>query len=106
MGVLGDEKLASAQQDLELWQSTAMTRGLEPLCCEERLGELGLGSPGKRELRADLTAAFQYSEGACQKDGDRDFIRVCCDRTRGKGFKLKEGRCSLDDYSLCCEIFA
>jgi len=69
-----------------------MTRGLEPLCCEERLGELGLLSLGKRGLRADLTAAFQYSEGACQKDGHRVFSRARCDRTRGKGFKLKEGR--------------
>jgi len=46
----------------------------------------------KRRLRGDLSAAFQYLKGACKKDGDRLFTRACCDRTRGNGFKLKEGR--------------
>jgi len=35
--------------------------------------------------------AFQYLTGAYKKDGDKLFSRACCDRTRGNGFKLKEG---------------
>jgi len=73
-----------------------MTRGLEPLCWKERLGELGLGSLQKSRHQGYLIVAFQYLKGAYKKDGDRVFSRACCDRTRGNGFKLKEGRFRLD----------
>jgi len=73
-----------------------MIRGLEPLCWEEGLGELGLLSLEKRTLRGDLIAAFQYLKEACKKDEDRLFSRACCNRARGNGFKLKEGRFRLD----------
>jgi len=46
-------------------------------------------------LQGDLIVAFQYlMEG--YKKGDRLFSRVCCDRTRGNGFKLEKGRFRLD----------
>jgi len=60
-----------------------MIRGLEPLCCEERLGELGLFSLQKRRLRGDLIAAHWYFKGAYKKDEDRHFSRACCNRTSG-----------------------
>jgi len=44
----------------------------------------------------DLIAAFKYLKEAYKKDKDKLFSRSCCDRTRGNGFKLKEGRFRLD----------
>ena len=69
-----------------------MIRGLEHLSYEDRLRELGLFRLEKRRLWGHLTAAFQYLKGACRKDGEGLFTRACSDRTRGNGFKLKEGR--------------
>ena len=40
--------------------------------------------------------AFQYLKGAYKKDSYKLFIRACSNRTRGNGFKLKEGRFRLD----------
>ncbi|KAK4830138.1 hypothetical protein QYF61_008565, partial [Mycteria americana] len=77
-------------------RATKMIRGLEHLFCEVRLRELWLFRLEKRRLREDLTVAFQYLKGAYKKDEDRRFSRVCCNRTRGNGFKLKEGRFRLD----------
>jgi len=39
---------------------------------------------------------FQYFKGACKQEGSELFERVDNSRTRGNGFKLKEGRFRLD----------
>ena len=73
-----------------------MIEGLEHLSYEDRLRELGLFSLEKKRLQGDLSGAFQYLKGGYRKEGDKLFSRVCCDKTNGKGFKLKEGRFRLD----------
>jgi len=73
-----------------------MIRGLELLCYQKRLRELGLFSWEKKRLRGDLIVVFQFLEGACKKDADNLFSRACCNRTRGNHFTLKEGRFRLD----------
>ena len=52
---------------------------------------VGLAQPGEG-CRETL---LQYLKGAYKKDGDRLFCRASCNRTRGHGFKLKEGRLRL-----------
>ena len=72
-------------------RSTKMIQGIEQLSYKDRLRELELFSLEKRKLQCDLVVAFQYLKGSCRKDGDGLLSRVCDDRTRGNGFKLKEG---------------
>jgi len=54
-------------------EATKMIRGLEPLCCEERLRKLLLLSLEKRRLWGDLTGAFQYLNGPA-RELERGFL--------------------------------
>lgn len=72
-----------------------MIRGMEQLCCENRLRELGLINLERRGLQLDLIQAFLYLIRTTRKKRT-NICRVCCGRTKGNGFNLKENQFRLD----------
>ena len=50
----------------------------------------------KKRFQGDLIVAFQYLKGAYKQEGERLFMRVDSDRTRGNGSELRQGRFRLD----------
>jgi len=71
-----------------------MIRGLEHLCRENRLRELGLFSLEKRRLQGDLIAACQYLKGPTGRI-ERDFSQGCVVIGQG-GTALNQKRADLD----------
>ena len=73
-------------------RATKMIQRMEHLPYENRLRELRLFSLEKRRLCRKLKVDLKYLKGGYRKEGDRHIIRVCGDRIRGNGFKLKEAQ--------------
>ncbi|GAB0179531.1 hypothetical protein GRJ2_000418400 [Grus japonensis] len=89
------------RRDMELLErvqrrATKLTRGLEHLSYEDRLRRVGVVQPGEEKAPGRSNCSFPVPEGAYRKAGEGLFMRECSDRTRGNGFKLKEGRFRLD----------
>ena len=72
-------------------RATKMLQGMGHLSYNDRLRA---GAVQPREEKAP--GRPKSNQGGCKQEGDRLCSRVCCDRTKGNGFILKQERFRLD----------
>jgi len=68
-----------------------INKWLKRLSYDDRLKDLGMFSLEERRLQGVLIVSFQQLKGAYKQEENQLFIGEDGDRTRGNGFKLKEG---------------
>jgi len=89
------------KKDVELLErvqrsAVKMIREVEHLHYQDRLKRAGALQPREENTPGGPYSGLLVPEGSLWKAGEGLFIRACGDRTRAHGFKLEEGRFSLD----------